>query len=322
MPPWLQAVILGIVQGLTEFIPVSSSAHLVLVPYLAGWEHPGVAFDIAMHLGTTAAVVVYFWRELMAMGRGLVGGRDEDSRIYRRLAILIVVASVPVGLVGVLLEEQVGEVFEQPLIVAGLLLVTALFLTAAERSRTLRVRRASKKSPRSGEEPAVWTGDWVGSASASQEPGGGLGTLPLGHDDDDPAGQTLDRITVKQAVVAGLFQAVAILPGISRSGSTITGGMMSGLTRAAATRFSFLLSLPAMFGAFLLGLPDLSEPGNFSGVAIAAGVVASFVSGYAAVRFLVRLVARDRLTGFARYCVFLAIVTLIAFQFLGPPSAV
>lgn len=322
MPPLLQAIILGIVQGLTEFIPVSSSAHLVLVPYLAGWEHPGVAFDIAMHLGTTAAVVVYFWRELMAMGRGLLGGRDEDSQIYRRLAILVVVASVPVGLVGVFLEEQVGAVFEEPLVVAGLLLVTAAFLTAAERSRTLRVRRASKQTARAGEEAPVWTGDWVGTASPPDGPSTGLGTLPLGHDDDDPAGLTLDRITLKQAIVIGLFQAVAILPGVSRSGSTITAGMMTGMTRAAATRFSFLLSLPAIFGAFILGLPDLSEPGGFSGVAIAAGVVASFLSGYAAVRFLVRLVARDRLTGFARYCVFLAIVTLIAYQFLGPPSAV
>ena len=322
MPPWVQAIILGIVQGLTEFIPVSSSAHLVLVPYLAGWEHPGVAFDIAMHLGTTAAVIVYFWRELMAMGRGVLGGRDEDSRIYRRLAILVVVASIPVGLVGVLLEEQVGAVFEQPLVVGGLLLVTAAFLTAAERSRTLRVRRAAKKSPRANEERAVWTGDWVGTPVAQDAQSTGLGNLPVGHDDDDPAGVTLDRITFKQAITAGLFQAVAILPGVSRSGSTITGGMMSGLTREAATRFSFLLSLPAMFGAFLLGLPDLSEPGDFSGAAIAGGVVASFVSGYAAVRFLVRLVSRDRLTGFARYCVFLAIVTLIAYQFLGPPSTV
>ena len=322
MPPLIQAIILGIVQGLTEFIPVSSSAHLVLVPYLAGWEHPGVAFDIAMHLGTTAAVVVYFWHELMAMGRGVFGGRDEDSRIYRRLAILVIVASIPVGLVGVLLEEQVGAVFEQPLVVGGLLLVTALFLTLAERSRSLRVRRAANRAPRSAEERAVWTGDWIGSAPGQDAPSTGLGTLPLGYDDDDPTGVALDRISLKHAIAAGLLQAVAILPGVSRSGSTITGGMMSGLTREAATRFSFLLSLPAMIGAFVLGLPDLSEPGDFSGAAIAAGVVASFVSGYAAVRFLVRLVSRDRLTGFARYCVFLAIVTLVAYQFLGPPSQV
>lgn len=322
MPPLVQAIILGIVQGLTEFIPVSSSGHLVLVPYLAGWEHPGVAFDIAMHLGTTGALVAYFWRELLAMGRGLLGGRDEDSRIYRRLAILVVVASVPVGLVGVFLEEQVGAVFEQPLVVGGLLLVTATFLVAAERSRSLRVRRATRTTPRSEDERAVWTGDWVGTPTTADVPGTGLGSLPLGHDDDDPAGITLDRIGFKQAVTAGLFQAVAVLPGVSRSGSTITGGMLSGLTREAATRFSFLLSLPAMVGAFVLGLPDLSEPGDFSGAAIVAGVVASFVSGYAAIRFLVRLVSRDRLTGFARYCVFLAIVTLIAYQFLGPPSAV
>lgn len=324
MPPLLQAIILGIVQGLTEFIPVSSSAHLVLVPYLAGWEHPGLAFDVAMHLGTAAAVILYFARELAAMARGVVlGGRDEDSRIYRRLALLVVVASIPVGVIGLLFEEQIGAVFEQPLVVAGLLLVTAAFLTIAERSRTLRVRRAARRSSRTqASERPVWTGDWIGTPAVAGAEAGGLGTLPVGRDGDDPEGIALDGITLKQAMVAGLFQVVALLPGVSRSGSTITGGMVSGLSREAATRFSFLLSLPALLGAFVLSLPDLSEPSDFPLYAIAAGVVASFLSGYAAVRFLVRLVSRDRLTGFARYCVFLAIVTLIAYQFLGPPSSV
>ena len=322
MPLWLQAVVLGTVQGLTEFIPVSSSAHLVLVPYLAGWEHPGLAFDVAMHLGTAAAVVVYFWRELMAMGRGLLGGRDEDSRIYRRLALFVVVGSIPVALVGLFLEDFVGDVFEQPLVVGGLLLVTAALLVSGERARSLRVRRAVRSSaPRENERP-VWTGDWRGTAGTDAGAASGLGALPVGTDEDDPAGTTLETISLRQALVAGMFQAAALLPGISRSGSTISGAMMTGVTREAATRFSFLLSLPALLGAFVVSLPDLGDPTDFPTSAIAAGVVASFVSGYAAVRFLVRLVARDRLTGFARYCVFLAIVTLIAYQFLGPPSVV
>ena len=320
MPPWLEAIILGVVQGLTEFIPVSSSAHLVLVPYLAGWEHPGLAFDVALHIGTAAAVVVYFWRELVAMARGLLfGGRDADGHIYRRLALLVLLASVPVALVGYFLEDFVGAAFEKPLVVAGLLLITAALLFAGERSRDLRVRRSQRKAAQPDRGKPVWTGDWRGTPSPATG-AGAVGVLPVGDDGEDPAGQTLDRLSLRHAVTIGLFQAVAILPGVSRSGSTITAGMMSGLTREAATRFSFLLSLPALVGAFIVSLPDLSEAGSYSGPVIAGGVLASFIAGYAAIRFLVRLVARDRLTGFARYCIFLSIVTLIAYQFLGPPS--
>lgn len=322
MPPWLEAIILGIVQGLTEFIPVSSSAHLVLVPYLAGWEHPGLAFDVALHLGTAAAVILYFRRELVAMARGLLfGARDPDGLLYRRLALLVVLATLPVAVAGYFLEQFIGDLFEQPLTVAVLLLVTALLLTAGERARTLRVRRAQRHASRPDRGRPVWTGDWRGTP-AEQTDQVGVGMLPVGDDAEDPAGFALDRMTVRHAVIVGLFQMVALLPGVSRSGSTIVAGMVSGLTREAATRFSFLLSLPALLGAFVLSLPDLGAPGSYSGPVIAGGVIAAFVSGYLAIRFLVRLVARDRLTGFARYCVFLSIVTLIAYQFLGPPSTV
>lgn len=318
MPSWLQAIILGIVQGLTEFIPVSSSGHLVLVPYLAGWEPPSLAFDVALHIGTTVGVLLFFRRELIAMARGVVlGGRDPDGRIYRRLAVLVVVATVPVAIVGLLLEDAIADAFGKPLLVAGFLLITAALLTLAERTRALRVRRAARTTTTSPDQ-ATWKGDWRG------EPAGDapaeVGVLPTGDDPEDPTASTLPDLTLRQAVTVGLAQCVAVLPGVSRSGSTISAGMMAGMTREAATRFSFLLSLPTLFGAFILSLPDIGEPGGFSGVDMALGVVASFISGYAAVGFLVRLVARDKLTGFARYCVFLAVVTFIAYQFLGPPS--
>lgn len=321
MPPWVQAVILGIVQGLTEFIPISSSGHLVLVPYLAGWEHPGLAFDVALHIGTAAAVMVYFRRELLAMARGIVLWRsDPDSVIYRRLGLFVVLGSVPVAVAGLFLEDLVGDAFEQPLIVAGFLLVTAALLFSGEHRRALRVRAADVPATTTDARPPVWDGSWIGSSAAP--PTRELGVLPVGQDDDDPRAATLDTMTVGQAVMVGVLQIAALLPGISRSGATISAGMMGGMSREAATRFSFLLSLPALVGAFVLSLPDLEQTGLYSGVDIAAGVLASFVSGYIAVRFLVRLVARDRLTGFARYCIFLAIVTVIAYQFLGPPSAV
>lgn len=319
MPPWLQAIILGVVQGLTEFIPVSSSGHLVIVPYLAGWPDPGLAFDVALHLGTALAVIVYFRRELLAMVRGfLVGGRDPDGVVYRRLGVFVLLATVPVGVAGVLLEDLVGEAFTNPLVAAGFLLVTAALLVIAEWRRSVRIKRTVQAPPRTAMDEPVWTGDWVG--DADREAGAAVGALPMGDDAEDPAGTTLDVMGLRQALAIGLAQMVALLPGVSRSGATITGGMVAGLTREAATRFSFLLSLPALLGAFVVSLPDLSEPGPYSAAAIAGGVVASFVAGYAAVRFLVALVARDRLTGFARYCVFVAVVTVIAYQFLGPPS--
>jgi undecaprenyl-diphosphatase len=322
MPLWVQAIVLGIVQGLTEFIPVSSSGHLVIVPYLAGWEHPGVAFDVALHIGTAAAVMVYFRRELLAMARGLLTRHpDADALIYRRLALLVVVGSVPVALVGLFLEDAVSDVFEEPLAVAALLVVTALLLALGERRRSVRVRAQARRAHSGEPGRPVWRGSWIGDRKDTPVPAP-TGLLPVGDDVEDPAGTTLEGMSLRHAITVGLFQGLAILPGISRSGSTISGGIMSGLTREAATRFSFLLSLPALIGAFVLSLPDLGEASDFSVPMIGAGVLASFVSGYLAVRFLVALVARDRLTGFARYCVFVAVLTLIAYQFLGPPSAV
>jgi undecaprenyl-diphosphatase len=324
MPPWLQAIVLGIVQGLTEFIPISSSGHLVIVPYLAGWPDPGLAFNVALHLGTALAVVVYFRRELVAMARGLLrggrGGQDPDGAIYRWLAILVALATIPVGVAGVLLEDLIGEAFTNPLVAAGFLLLTAALLTVGEWRRDARVKRATAARPAPAADAPVWRGSWVG--DAAQVDVMPVGMLPMGDDTEDPHGTTLDRVRLRQALLIGLAQMVALLPGVSRSGATITGGMVAGLTREAATRFSFLLSLPALLGAFVVSLPDLAEPGPYSGAAIAGAVVASFLAGYAAVRFLVALVARDRLTGFARYCVFVAVVTVIAYQFLGPPSSV
>ncbi|HVM14575.1 MAG TPA: undecaprenyl-diphosphate phosphatase [Egibacteraceae bacterium] len=321
MPPWLQAVILGIVQGLTEFIPVSSSGHLVIVPYLAGWERPGLAFDVALHIGSAAAVILYFHRELLAMARGVVlGGRDPDGRIYRRLAVFLVIGSVPVAVAGFLLEDLVSEVFEQPLFVAGFLLVTAALLLGAERVRGVRVRQTPAPAGPDAAERRVWTGSWVGPPGDAEQ--AAEVTLPVGADGGDPRGRTLETLGLRHVLVVGLIQMMALMPGISRSGATISAGMMSGLTREAATRFSFLLSLPALLGAFIVSLPGLAEPGPYSGMVITGGVIASFVASYAAVRFLVRLVSRDRLTPFARYCLFVAVVTVIAYQFLGPPSSV
>ena len=322
MPPWLEAVLLGVVQGVTEFLPVSSDGHLAIIPYLAGMRLPGLALTVALHLGTFLAILVYFRYEVWLITKGLLHiGNGPDERLYRRLGIYVLIATIPVAVAGVVLRDIFEGLFESPLAAAGLLLVTAAILWIGELFRDRRVKRgAATPAAASAEPQRVWNGNWIGTGA----PAAATETInaPIGDDATDPTGRTLQTLTLRDALLIGLFQPLALLPGVSRSGTTIVTGLAAGLTREAATRFSFLLSLPALAGAFVLELPAMAEPGPYSGMHIALGVATAFVSGYAAVRFLVRLVARDRLTGFARYCVFLAIVTFVAYQFLGPPSAV
>lgn len=336
---WVQALVLGIVQGLTEFIPVSSSGHLVLIPYLLGWEKNSLAFDVMLHVGTMFAVLLFFRGELIAIVKGILRlDTTEQGQIYRRVGLFILPASVPIGLVGLTLESQVEEVFASPLAAALLLLVTAGLLLGLEAYRSQRVSKVPRgravlgtssqqtssqqtSGLRAGEaEAPAWQGDWRGSGTPA-EGSPPDADLPLGIDDSDPAGASLANLTFRQAMVAGLFQCLAVLPGVSRSGSTIAGGVFSGLTREAATRFSFLLVIPALFGATVLSLGDLGEGGEGAG-SIAIGVLAAFLSGYAAIRFLVRLVSRERLNGFAYYCIAASAVGLIGYLMIGPPSSV
>ena len=319
MPAWVQAVLLGIVQGLTEFFPVSSDGHLILVPYLAGWgQEQSLAFDVALHMGTLAAMLLYFRREIVAIVLGVFGRGSADTQLARRLATFIVLGTVPVAVVGLLAQDLIGDELRHPLVAIGFLVVTAALLWLAEVLRDRRVRRAP--SPEKVSSRRAWQGDWAGDVAAGEPPS--LGGLPIGEDQGDPLGRNLTQIRLRHVVVVGLLQPLALLPGLSRSGSTIVGGVASGLTREAATRFSFLLALPALFGAFLVELPELSAPGPYPGSAIAAGVLAAFVAGYTAIHFLVRLVARERLTIFARYCVAAAIVAGIGYAAIGPPSTV
>ncbi|CAN5207291.1 N/A [soil metagenome] len=329
---WLEALILGVVQGLTEFIPVSSSGHLVLVPYLAGWEKPSLAFDVMLHFGTLGAVLMYFRGELLAIARGILRlDRTAEGLAYRRVGLYIVPASVPVALVGLLLRDRVEEAFATPLLPAVLLLVTAGLLLAVEAVRDRRVAAAKAVQDQSAEggvafadaEDPAWTGDWraADGEDATTPVIAPAVALPLGADASDPRGADLSQLTLRQAMVAGLFQCLAVLPGISRSGATIAGGVFTGLTREAATRFSFILVIPALAGATLLSLPDLSEGGE-TAIELVVGITAAFVSGYLAIRFLVALVSRERLTGFAYYCIAASAVGLIGYAMLGPPSTV
>ena len=263
----LQALVLGAIQGLTEFVPISSSAHLVLVPFLAGWQIPSLGFDVAIHIGTTLALIVYFRQELVAMAAGVVrslAGRGQPhDREMVRLVLLLAIASVPAVLAGVLLEGFFEGLYEQPHIVSVELLVTAAMLLGAE------------------------------GIYGRRDPG---------------VARDLSRVGVWDAVVMGLLQATAIFPGVSRSGATISGGLVRGLTRDAAARFAFLLGLPSILGAGLYKAGDI-PPGTDVGTVVAASAVAGAV-GFATIALLIRYLRTRTMRPFAWYCVALAVVSL------------
>lgn len=295
-PTWLQALILGLVQGLTEFIPVSSSAHLVLVPAYLGWERPGLAFDVALHVGTLLALLVYYRRDLSAMASAAVSRDPSPHReVYRRLLGLLALASLPVAVAGLTFRSAIEVAFESPRLASALLFGTATLLLAGEwlrRRRTNRVRVSPCRSE----------------ALRRQE------GLDLGADPDDPTGTDLRDLRARQALLVGFGQALALLPGLSRSGTTITAGMAAGLTRPAATRFAFLLALPAISGATLVSLRDMGDLGAFTAMDLAIGMMAAAVSGYVAIWSLVRLVARAGLQRFVIYLVLLGAVGLVYFD--------
>jgi len=271
-----QAFVLGLVQGLTEFIPVSSSGHLQAVPFLFGWRAGSLEFDVAVHIGTLLAVLIAFRADLATMVRAAFGRRgttEADILGGRRLLLLLAVASLPAAAFGLGLRSTVTAAFDQPLVVAFFLVVTAGLLWYSERRRT-----------------ALGTSEATGVPSTAE-----LGAIPL-----------------RTALAVGFAQALAIFPGVSRSGATIAAGLSSGLSRGMAARFSFLLSIPITAGAALLTLPGLADPPAdalpFGTAQVLVGIVTSALSGYLAIRFLLALVARRDLLVFARYVLVLAAV--------------
>jgi undecaprenyl-diphosphatase len=266
---YLQAVVLGLVQGITEFLPISSSGHLVLTPFFFGWDIPpkeAFLFDILSQVATLIAVIAFFWTDLVlilkATWRGVVQ-RNPFADRYARLGWLLLLASVPAGGIGLLFKDGLEQIFSNPGAVAIFLLLTAVLLVLAER---------------------------FGDQS-----------------------RNLDRLTWKDAVWIGLFQGLALLPGISRSGATITGGMTRGLDRASAARFSFLMAVPIMIGAGLSASFDLFQIPNLSTALppMLVGFLTAAVTGYASIRWLIGYLTRRPVTVFAFYCVMISGITLL-----------
>lgn len=263
---WVQAALLGLLQGATEFIPVSSSGHLVLVPWILGWAPPGLLFDSMVHWGTLAALVAVFWADLREVVVGWLRslGRGDFAAPEARLGWYLILGTVPGAVAGALLEDFFEGLFASPGTAAGLLLVTGTFLALAE-----------------------WRGQ---------------------------GGRGMREVRAWDALLVGLAQAAAIAPGISRSGATIAAGMTLGLRRAAAARFSFLLSIPIIFGAGALQLATLPSipdaPQQVPLMAIGFGTAA--LSGYAVIRFLLRYLQNRPLYPFALYCWALGLTALAA----------
>lgn len=249
---FFDGVLLGLVQGLTEFLPVSSSGHLVIMQSLLNFRGPALVFDTLLHLGTLSAVLVYFHRDLAIVGRSLwrLASRGERDT-YTSVALYLVVATIPAAVAGVLFEDLFTEAFNSVLIVGFMLILTGMLLWAAE----------------------AW----------------GAGT------------KELEKLTFRDSVFVGLAQAIAIMPGISRSGATIAAGMFRGVSREAAARFSFLLSIPIILGAS--GYALLKHGSDFPAAAVAlGGVAAAALSGFVAISLLMKLIREQRLRLFSVYC--------------------
>jgi undecaprenyl-diphosphatase len=259
----IQAIILGLVQGLGEFLPISSSAHLVLVPWLFHWEDPGLIFDIALHLGTLIAVAIYFWKDwLRLIGKGFSDAKSKEGRLFWYL----VAATIPGALIGLLLEKKAETVFRNPVLIGCMLILLGVILYWAD-------RRSAKKTE-------------------------------------------LSDIKFSSSFLIGVSQALAIIPGVSRSGITMTTGLFTGLTRVGAARFSFLLSAPIIFGAAVVKLPQVIAHPQVITANFIIGMAVSCVTGIASIGFLLRFIQTKTFLPFAWYRFILgALVIVVALFF-------
>ncbi|HET6146052.1 MAG TPA: undecaprenyl-diphosphatase UppP [Polyangia bacterium] len=259
-----EAVILGLVQGVTEFLPISSTAHLRLVPAVAGWDDPGAAYTAVLQLGTLGAVIAFFMPDLLRMVRSALRAlqhRGERPDTDARHLLYLIIGTIPIGIAGILLRHAVEGAFRSLWVVANALIVVALALAWVERR---------------------------------------------GHSQ----GRTLDAIDLRDAVLIGCAQALALVPGVSRSGITLLAAMALGIRRDAAARFSFLLSVPAVAAAGLFELPKILKSHDLGGAPLAIGLVVAAVSGYASIAWLLKFLRTRSTMPFVIYRVMLGLLII------------
>jgi undecaprenyl-diphosphatase len=262
----LQALFLGILQGLTEFLPISSSAHLILLPWFFRWNNPlvdSLTFDVALHVGTLLAILWYFWRDWVDLARGFFGilARRRAENVQERLILYIALSTIPAAVAGFLLEKTIEGSFRNPALIVFPLMAVSLLMIYAE-------RRPHPSHP-------------------------------------------LEKLTLKDSLIIGFSQALALLPGVSRSGITITTGLLRGYRREGATRFSFLLSTPAIAGAALLHFRHLPKEMASEWQIFAIGFASSGFVGYLAIAFLMRYLREHTLNAFAGYRLALAAAVVV-----------
>jgi undecaprenyl-diphosphatase len=262
---FFRAVVLGVIQGLTEFLPISSSAHLAIFPRFFGWDDPGASFTAVIQIGTELAVLIYFWRDIVTIAggwlRGLVSA-DARGALEWRMGWFVIIGSVPIVILGLLFQDTIKHEFRRVALIAVALIVFGLILGLAERV--------------------------------------GRKTRPI------------EDLTLRHAVLFGLAQACALFPGVSRSGGTISMGLFLGYERRAATRYAFLLAIPAVLGAGIFNLKDIPGGQNAygTGPTIVATVV-SFIVGLAIIHWLLEYVSKKSYAPFVIYRVALGVLVLV-----------
>lgn len=262
----LQALVLGIIQGVGEFLPISSSGHLVVVPYIFGWDYQGLNFDIALHFGTLLAIIIYFWKDwskIIADGISQSQPKKDGGNNQRSLLWIILVASIPAAIAGYALENMAEHALRNPLLIASSLALFGIIL---------------------------WLVDYINTGE-----------------------KKIDKIGYLQGFIIGIGQALAILPGVSRSGSTSTFGMLLNLDRESATRFSFILAVPIMLGAFALSLKSFDP--EILNVSFLVAIITSAAFGFLSIKFLLRYIAKHGFFWFAVYRIALAALIVFIYYF-------
>lgn len=264
MPTTFQALVLGLLQGLGEFLPISSSAHLALAPWLLHWPDPGLAFDVALHFGTLVAVLWYFRHEWVSLARAAwqIVTTRKIVTIEQRRALYVIIATIPGGIFGLLLEKKAETTLRNPALIATALIIMGVILWVVDRVR--------------------------------------------------PEARDMNQLRASDAIWIGLAQAFALIPGVSRSGATITAGRGLGLDRNGAAAFSFLLSMPIIAAAAILKVPHVLRESGLT-TPLVVGVLASAVSGWIAISALLKYVSRHSYGAFALYRVVVGAIVLVIY---------
>lgn len=274
---FLRAVVLGVIQGLTEFLPISSSAHLAIFPKFFGWDDPGAAYTAVIQIGTELAVVLYFWKDIWTIGSGWV--RGVFSRVAReapewRMGWFIIIGSMPIVALGIALQDLIDREFRNLWVIGSTLVVLGIVLGIAE--------RVGRKS------------------------------------------RPIEQLTMRHAILLGFAQAGALVPGVSRSGATISMGLFLGYERAAATRYAFLLAIPAVVGAGLFKLKDIGGENAYGIGPTIVGTVVSFIVGLAVIHWLLKYVSTRSYAPFVAYRIALGtlVLVLVAAGVIGASTTV